>query len=153
MIGWLEHRIPPPLVMVIVAALMWLGHLLLGNDLAGGWLLVVGSTFCIAGVGVAVTGFRTMVAAHTSPSPTQIDLVKYMVTGGIYSRTRNPMYLGMALLLIGLECILANVWLLLGPLVFVFFIQRFQIAPEERVLLHKFGLEYEGYRQRVRRWI
>ena len=151
--GWLEHRVPPPFVMVVVAVLMWFAHVWLGNDLAFGLLLVLGLAFCVAGVAVAVTGFRTMVAARTSPSPTQIDLAKHLVTGGIYTRTRNPMYLGMVILLIGLECVFANAWLLLGPLAFVLFIQRFQIVPEERVMHEKFGTEYDAYRRRVRRWI
>ena len=151
--GWLEHKVPPPIVMVIIAALMWMGHVWLGNDLARGLLLVLGFTFCLAGVAVAVTGFRTMVAARTSPSPTQIDLAKHLVTGGIYTRTRNPMYLGMALLLIGVAALCANAWWLFGPIAFVLFIQRFQIKPEERVLLKKFGVDYQAYQQRVRRWI
>ena len=151
--GWLEHKVPPPIVMVIIAALMWMGHVWLGGDLARGLLLVLGFAFCVAGVAVAVTGFRTMVAARTSPSPTQIDLAKHLVTGGIYTRTRNPMYLGMALLLIGVAALFANAWLLLGPIAFALFIQRFQIKPEERVLLEKFGADYQAYQRRVRRWI
>lgn len=151
--GWLEHRIPPPFVMVTIAVLMWFAHVWLGNDLAGGLLLVLGLAFCVAGIAVAVTGFRTMVAARTSPSPTQIDRAKHLVMGGIYTRTRNPMYLGMVIFLIGLECIFANAWLLLGPFAFVLFIRRFQISPEERVMREKFGAEYDAYRRRVRRWI
>ena len=151
--GWLEHKVPPPFVMVIIAVLMWLAHVWLGSDLAGGWLLLLGIAFCVVGAGVAVTGFRTMVAARTSPSPTRIDLAKHLVTGGIYTRTRNPMYLGMVIFLIGVECILVNAWLSLGPFAFVFYIQRFQIVPEERAMHEKFGAEYDAYRLRVRRWI
>ena len=151
--GWLDHKVPPPFVMLIVAVLMWLAHLWLSNDLAGGWLLILGLAFCVAGVAVAVTGLRTLLAERTTPSPTQIERAKHLVISGIYERTRNPMYLGMVIFLIGVECILANAWLLLGPLVFVFYIQRFQIAPEERVMHEKFGTEYNAYQQRVRRWI
>ena len=150
--GWLEHRIPPPIVMVIIAGLMWFAHVWLGNDLASGLLFTLGLVFCAAGIGVAVAGFRTMVAARTSPSPTQIERAKHLVTDGIFTRTRNPMYLGMMIFLIGVECILANAWLLLGPLVFAFYIQRFQIEPEERVMYEKFGVVYDAYRKRVRRW-
>ena len=151
--SWLDHKVPPPFVMLIVAALMWLAHLWISNDLAGGWLLILGLAFCVAGVAVAVTGLRTLLAARTTPSPTQIERAKHLVISGVYTRTRNPMYLGMVILLIGVDCILANPWLLLGPLVFVFYIQRFQIVPEERAMGEKFGAQYNAYQQRVRRWI
>ena len=150
--SWLEHKVPPPIVMVIVAALMWLGHLGLGDYAARGLLLDVGIIFCVGGVVIAITGLRTLLAARTTPSPTQIDSAKHLVVSGIYTRTRNPMYLGMVVFLIGVECISANAWLLLGPLVFALYIQRFQIAPEERVMHEKFGAAYDGYQQRVRRW-
>ena len=139
--------------MAIIAALMWLGHRWLGNDVAGGWLFFLGLAFCVAGVGVAVTGFRTMMVARTSSNPIQIDLATHLVSSGIFSRTRNPMYLGMVMVLIGVECVFANTWLLLGPIAFVIFIRWFQIAPEERMMQKKFGAEYDAYRQRVRRWI
>ena len=151
--SWLEHQVPPPIVMVIVAALMWLGHLGLGDDAARGLLLVIGIIFCVGGVVIAITGLRTLLAARTTPSPTQIGNAKHLVVSGIYTRTRNPMYLGMVIFLIGVECIFTNAWLLLGPVVFALYIYRFQIAPEERVMLEKFGSAYEAYRQRVRRWI
>lgn len=153
MVIWLEHRVPPPIVMVILAGFMWLGHLWLGNDVAGGLLLVLGIIICVAGVGVTITGLRTLSAARTTPSPTQIERAKHLVVNGIYTRTRNPMYLGMVLFLLGIECIFANAWLLLGPVVFALYIQRFQITPEERVMRGKFGAAYEAYQKRVRRWI
>ena len=65
----------------------------------------------------------------------------------------NPMYLGLALILLGLAVYLASPWALLGPLVFAAYITRFQIVPEERALQTRFGAAYTAYRARVRRWL
>ncbi|HEY6610157.1 MAG TPA: isoprenylcysteine carboxylmethyltransferase family protein, partial [Pseudomonas sp.] len=76
-----------------------------------------------------------------------------LVTHGVFARTRNPIYLGDALILFALALGLGN-WLnfLLLPL-FVAFIGRFQIAPEERALERRFGNEFRAYCARVRRWV
>ena len=76
-----------------------------------------------------------------------------LVTGGIYRVTRNPMYLGLALVLAAWAVFLLNPWSVLGPVVFVPYMTRFQIEPEERALVSLFGQQYTDYRQRVRRWI
>lgn len=76
-----------------------------------------------------------------------------LVTSGIYSATRNPMYLGMAVILAGLAVYLGNVVALFGLLLFVAIITRVQIIPEEQILSAKFGAPFEVYASRVRRWI
>jgi len=76
-----------------------------------------------------------------------------LVTGGIYRFTRNPMYIGLLLVLIGVASYLSSVWLLVGPVVFVLYMNRFQIAPEERVLSQAFGATYATYQSTVRRWL
>jgi len=76
-----------------------------------------------------------------------------LVTTGIFSWTRNPMYLGLAAALVGWAAFLSAAWSLLGPVLFVLYIDRFQIQPEERVLTELFGAEYTNYARRVRRWL
>ena len=76
-----------------------------------------------------------------------------LVTGGIYQYTRNPMYLGMALVLTGIALYLADLSAFLGVALFVRYIGRYQIGPEEDMLLEKFGDEFETYQARVRRWL
>lgn len=76
-----------------------------------------------------------------------------MVTGGVYRLTRNPMYVGLTLLLTTWAVWLAVPWTFLGPVVFALFTHCFQILPEERVMSAKFGRAYEDYRRRVRRWL
>ena len=76
-----------------------------------------------------------------------------LVTGGIYRWTRNPMYLAMLLLLIGWACVVSN-WAALAMLpLFVAYLNRYQIGPEERALQARFGAEFASYRRKVRRWL
>jgi protein-S-isoprenylcysteine O-methyltransferase Ste14 len=63
------------------------------------------------------------------------------------------MYVGLLLVLIAWAAYLTSAWALLGPLGFVLYISRFQIAPEERVLSTLFGAEYTAYQSKVRRWL
>ena len=76
-----------------------------------------------------------------------------LVTRGIYQYTRNPMYLGMACVLIGGLIRIGNPLGMPGILFFIGYITRFQIRPEEEVLQKIFGEKYTDYRIKVRRWI
>ena len=104
----------------------------------------------LAVVVVAVLGFRK---AKTTVDPFHPESASAIVTSGIYRFTRNPMYLGFLLALVALAVFLGNWLSALMPLVFVMYMNRFQIAPEERVLRAMFGASYEAYLRSVRRWI
>ena len=91
--------------------------------------------------------------ARTTVNPFAPERTVNIVSSGIYRLSRNPMYLGMACILTGWAVWLWQVQAVLGVVLFVAWITRFQIIPEERVLTQKFGTEYRQYRQRVRRWV
>ena len=76
-----------------------------------------------------------------------------LVTDGIYAHSRNPMYVGQALLLAAWAVWLAHALAPLGAVAFVLYITRFQILPEERALAARFGDDWRAYRARVRRWL
>lgn len=76
-----------------------------------------------------------------------------IVESGPFRVTRNPMYLQMVLVCIGIAVILANVWILLLTPAAGWVLQRFAIIPEEAYLERKFGETYRDYKRRVRRWI
>jgi len=151
--GWLEHIIPPPFVMLAFALVMGAVHYFAGGHLVFGLLFYLGLALMAAGFALAFTGLRSLIANRTTPSPINIERAKKLVTSGLYNFTRNPMYLGMVVFLIGVALLLANGWLLIGPALFAIFITRFQIVPEERVMTTKFGADYTAYQHRVRRWI
>lgn len=90
---------------------------------------------------------------QTTVNPIDPSKTTGLVTSGVYRYTRNPMYLGFVLFLVGWASLLSN---LISPVVlvlFVWYISKFQIVPEERVLEEKFGTRFVEYKKRVRRWV
>ena len=91
--------------------------------------------------------------AGTTVSPHQPEAANALVTRGVYSWTRNPMYLGLTILLVGWAASLGALTAFAGPALFVPLMVRMQILPEERALRVRFGKEYEDYCARVNRWL
>ena len=140
--------------MVLFVLAMWLVAQLapafVGNAV---WGLVLAGGFAGMGVLVALLGVLAFRQANTTVDPRVPQQSSSLVIRGIYRYSRNPMYLGFLLLLIAWGCYLqSGVALLLLPL-FVLYMNRFQITPEERHLLHKFGADYQAYLTQVRRWL
>ena len=150
----LEHRIPPPLLMLLIAAVMALA---LRSEapafLAMGWRWGLAGLFFIAAGVFAFPAITAFGKAGTTIDPVQVDRASTLVTTGIYGVTRNPMYVALSLLLCAWAAWLAQPPALIGPIAYALFITRFQIIPEERVLTAKFGQAYTDYRQSVRRWL
>ncbi|RZS46643.1 methyltransferase family protein [Sphaerotilus mobilis] len=150
----LELKIPPPLVGALVALGMWaLSALGPSLGLLPGLRVVVVALLVLAGLTFDVLGLLAFLGAHTTINPLRPERSSALVTGGIYRVTRNPMYVGMALLLTAWAVHLGGLWAWLGPVAFVLYITRFQIQPEERILDGLFGDEYRAWCARVRRWL
>ena len=150
----LELKIPPVVVWIATGLLMWVGARL-ANNLGISWPHRQGialGLICVATV-IAALGGIAFRRAGTTVNPLHPENASDLVVGGIYRLTRNPMYLGMLLMLVGWAIWLGNVvpWLLLPG--FVAYMNRFQIIPEERALTSMFGKEFALYRARVRRWL
>ena len=151
---WLEYRIPPPLVGALVAAAMW-GASAYGAQipLASGPKYAAVAILVVAGVVCDVLGILAFRTSRTTINPLRPERATSIVTGGVYRISRNPMYLGMALLLLAWAVSLSALLALAGPVIYVLYITRFQIVPEERVLEAIFGEQYLNYATRVRRWL
>ena len=107
----------------------------------------------LAGGATALAGDLAFKRARTTVNPFRPQNTSSLVTSGIYRFTRNPMYLGLLAIVLGWGTFLCSAFAFLGPVAFVAYITRFQIVPEERVLLAKFGSAYSTYLARVRRWL
>lgn len=159
MLRWLEHRIPPPLIDLACAALMWwLSTVWPAAQLwpRGGawwvWGLAIG--LALTGGAVALAGVREFAQARTTVNPLAPEQTRTLVTTGVYTLTRNPMYLGMLLVLLGWGVWLGHAAaLVIGPILAVLALNALQIKPEERVMRARFGVHYTRYAARVRRWV
>ena len=150
----LELKIPPPLVLFTCGLLMWLLALLLpslGIALPG--QLALAALLTASGVGVAIAGVLAFRQASTTINPTRPSAISSIVSSGVFRFIRNPMYLSMFLCLGGWAVFLGNPLSLLGLPLFVAYLNRMQIGPEERALEAKFGEPYAQYCARVRRWL
>ena len=110
-----------------------------------GWLPI------LVGVGIQLAAFARFRHHRTPVMPGRRAAT--LVTGGVYRLTRNPMYLGMVLILLGGVIIGGSLGPAIVPPLFVWVVQRRVIAPEERALAAHFGDAYRDYCARVRRWV
>lgn len=146
--------IPPPVILIFFIGIVF-GidafsplDLLLGRSGTAA-ALIIGA----GGILIAVMGVAQFRRHHTTTNPHTIDKTSALVTGGIYRFTRNPMYLGMLLVLVGTVFLSRDVLALLVVPGFIITLNRLQILPEERALRARFGGAFDAYCDRTRRWI
>lgn len=150
----LELMIPPDLVWVLVAVLMWrvsvkTPRVTLPSPLRVG----VAVALTILGVWLVIAARNSLARARTTWRPMSPLQTTSLVASGVYGVSRNPIYLGMLLVLFGFAAALASPVAAVLSAAFVLYLNRFQIGPEERALLEILGQEYADYVERVRRWI
>jgi protein-S-isoprenylcysteine O-methyltransferase Ste14 len=150
----LELKVPPPAVALLIGTAMWFASSSGPSlDLPLAVRSVSGLAIAVLGGGISLAGDIEFRRARTTVNPWRPQNTSSLVTSGIYRHTRNPMYLGLLLVVVGWAVFLASAWPSLGPLAFILYIGRLQIQPEERVLSAKFGAAYATYMSRVRRWL
>lgn len=150
----LELKVPPVALVFMAAGLMWFVY-------AGTrrfcfrfpFQAVVAGAFAFGGTVVSLLGVIEFRRARTTVNPTKPTSSSSLVATGIYRWTRNPMYLGFLLILVGWALWLGNFLSLVVLPAFVFYMNRFQIAAEERALESLFGEQFTRYQSQVRRWI
>ncbi|WP_201556356.1 methyltransferase family protein [Psychrobacter sp. 72-O-c] len=150
----LELKVPPPLQVLIIGAVMYgvsrIFPALQFSLIGSAWL---GGILTIAGLGIGIAGVTEFKKAQTTVNPHVPQNSTNLVTSGIYQYTRNPMYVGLVLILLGWALYLSNLLAFALIPIFINYISHFQIQPEERVMAKKFGDKYRAYVARVRRWI
>ena len=150
----LETKVPPPLAGLLIGALVWLASAAYSpTAIPFPIRLTAALTLLVVGFGIALAGVRAVLRAKTTLNPIQPETTSALVTSGIYRYTRNPMYLGMATWLLAWSAWLGTPVGLLGAPLFMLYMNRFQIGPEERALNKLFGAEFAAYLARVRRWL
>lgn len=154
MMNTLELKIPPLLLVLIFATLMWLcSHYLQINLLQENLAIVLFTFFEVLGLTIILLGVFTLKKLQTTVNPTKPETTSSLVKVGIYAITRNPMYLGMMCCLTGWALYLANPITVIFIVGFIYYLNRFQIEPEEKILTNIFKQEFIDYCASVRRWI
>ena len=150
----LQLKIPPPVYFLLFAAAMWLlaQHFPLVNLISKPWNYS-GILIAILIFLADLTSLWAFLKARTTVNPLRPNNTQQLVTSGLYRYTRNPMYLGLLIILQGWAIYLGALTPFLLLLAFVWVITRMQIVPEEIILHAKFGQTYSDYQQRVPRWL
>lgn len=150
----LELKVPPIVQVIIIALLMWLLSLVATTfSVHIPWKIQAAILLGTLGIVISLLGVLAFRKANTSADPRVPHQTTSLVSSGIYQLSRNPMYLGFVFVLLGWAVYLSQGLSFLFLPTFVLYINRFQIAPEERFMLEKFGAEYSIYMSKVRRWI
>lgn len=150
----LELRVPPLALLLVFGAAMWaITQVVPSWHATRAVRLWVAIPLGLAGLLIVLAGVLEFRRARTTVHPQKPEASSSIVRSGIYRYSRNPMYLGFALILAAWALALASPLALLGVLIFVLYMNRFQIAPEERALEALFGEAFDRYRARVRRWL
>lgn len=147
-------RVPPVAVFLIIGSLMWTVRAWLPE-----WLgvlpgrIALTSVLLLAAGATGVAGVRAFRRARTTVDPLRPERAAVLVSDGIFGRTRNPMYVALAVALLAWAVWLSHLLAPVGVVAFVLWMDRLQIPAEERALRASFGEEFERYCARVRRWL
>ena len=149
----MELKLPPILVVFIFALAMFL----LNRFLPVGYFdffgrLTLSKILVVIALGILIWSLVHFFVSKTTIDPTSPSKASKLVTGGCYRFSRNPMYLAMLLFLLAFGLKLGNAFNVLLAAGFVSYMNRFQIGPEEKILLDKFGKAFTEYCTKTRRW-
>lgn len=153
---FLDTKIPPVILVIIFAVIMWLVAQLNVTSLPDAFDFLRKPSFSllsILGTLLPILGVISFRKAKTTIDPRDPSKSEQLVISGIYRRTRNPMYLGFLFWLFAWGVYLNDIASLVVALLFIPYMNRFQIQPEERILKQFFGQQYEEFCAQVRRWL
>ena len=153
MLNALELKVPPLALVFLFGALMWLVSAYSVFTIALPWRSALAFIFYTGGSAIVLAGILTFRRMKTTVNPLTPEATTTMVTSGICRFTRNPMYLGFLLILVGWAIADSNLLAFAFLPLFVWYMNRFEILPEERALGAKFSETFTRYKRSVRRWV
>lgn len=151
---FLELKVPPVALFILVLVASYFSAQQLSTGAIGMpfKLVVLGVGIVLSGV-IGLAGVWEFRKQKTTVNPIKVETASSVVDSGIFGYTRNPMYLGLFILLFCFGYFFQNIFSVLLSFAFVIYMNQFQIKPEERALEQLFGAEYVDYKQKVRRWV
>ena len=147
----METKIPPPIVTLVFIFLIAYSNRLV-EPFSFEYQMPVGVVIIVCGLSVLISAARVFKQLETTINPMQPSKASKLATIGPFKYTRNPMYLGMSIMLMGFGLIFGAKLTIFLVAMFVLYITFFQIMPEERAM-HKKFTDWEDYCSKVRRWL
>lgn len=147
----METKIPPPIVTLIFIFLIAFSNRLV-EPFSFEYQTPLGVLIIIGGLSILISAARVFKQLETTINPMQPSQASKLAITGPFKFTRNPMYLGMSIMLIGFGVIFGAKLTVCLLALFVLYITIFQIMPEERAMEQKFD-DWEDYSAKVRRWL
>ena len=148
----MQNKIPPPIITLFFGLCIYFSRdYFLSYEYK--LLDILSYIFYFSGFFVLVLAVSLFKKQNTTVNPIKIENASSLVTSGVFEYSRNPMYLGMALILLGLTLMFNMIGGILFTLLFTIYITKFQIKPEEEVMERLFGEDFLKYKQNVRMWL
>lgn len=148
----MKNKIPPPLVTLFFGLCISFSQEYF-PEFNLKFLTILSYIFYFAGLTILVLAVRLFKKQNTTVNPIKIENASSLVTSGIFKYSRNPMYLGMVMILFGLALMFNLVGGIFFVLLFMIYITKFQIRPEEEVMERLFGEDFIKYKHKVRMWL
>ena len=148
----MKNKIPPPIVTFFFGLCIYFSQEYFPESNLE-FLTILSYIFYFAGLSTLILAVSLFKKQNTTVNPIKIENASSLVTSGIFEYSRNPMYLGMALILFGLAIMFNLIGGIMFTLLFTMYITKFQIRPEEEVMERFFGADFIKYKQNVRMWL
>ena len=148
----MQNKIPPPIVTLFFGLCIYFSRdYFFSYEYK--FLDILSYTFFLIGLWILISAVNSFKKQSTTVNPIKIENASSLVTSGVFEYSRNPMYLGMALILLGLAFMFNVIGGTLFTILFTIFITKFQIRPEEEVMERLFEEDFLKYKQNVRMWL
>ena len=148
----MKTKIPPPIIALICITINYLSTYFI-NPIKFPHIEIIGGIILLSGIATAVLAILLFKKYKTTINPMKPEETTVLVTTGIFSITRNPMYLGLFFVIFSTVLFLGSWFGIIILMIFVWYITKFQIISEEEAMEKLFGDKYDEYRQNVRRWL
>ena len=148
----MNNKIPPPIVTLAFGLMIYFSRNIF-PDINNIIFYVLSLFFIILGPFILISAVRSFKAEQTTINPININNASSLVISGVFKYSRNPMYLGMVFILLALSFRFNLVGGILFTSIFIMYITKFQIIPEEAAMKSIFGDDFNKYKNKTRRWI
>jgi protein-S-isoprenylcysteine O-methyltransferase Ste14 len=148
----MKNKIPPPFVTFFFGLCIYFSQEYF-PEFNLEFLTMLSYILYFAGLIILILAVGLFKKQNTTVNPIKIENASSLVTSGIFKYSRNPMYLGMVMILLGLALMFNVIGGILFTLLFAIYITKYQIRPEEEVMERLFGEDFLKYKNSARMWL